>query len=45
MLNYINAKLNGENIKLPFEVKDLDILIDKKTKIEKNVSLCHMMLF
>ena len=35
MLNYINAKLNGENIKLPFEVKDLDILIDKKNKNRK----------
>ena len=35
MLNYIKAKLIGENIKLPFQVKDLDFLIDKKNKNRK----------
>ncbi len=35
MLNYIKTKLNGENIKLPFQVKDLDFLIDKKNKKRK----------
>ncbi len=35
MLNYIKTKLNGENIKLPFLVKDLDFLIDKKNKKRK----------
>lgn len=35
MLNYIKTKLDGKNIKLPFEVKDLDFLIDKKNKNRK----------
>ena len=35
MLNYIKTKLNGENIKLPFQVKDLEFLIDKKNKKRK----------
>ena len=35
MLNYIIKKLNGENINLPFRVKNLDFLIDKKNKNRK----------
>tara|TARA_A100001388_G_scaffold199548_1_gene150903 strand:+ start:938 stop:1330 length:393 start_codon:yes stop_codon:yes gene_type:complete len=35
MLKYIKKKLNGDNIKLSFQVKDLDILIDKKNKNRK----------
>jgi len=35
MLKYIKKKLDGENIKLSFQVKDLDILIDKKNKNRK----------
>ena len=35
MLKYIKTKLNGEYIKLPFQVKDLDFLIDKKNKNRK----------
>ena len=35
MLRYIKTKLNGDNIKLPFQVKDLDFLIDKKNKNRK----------
>ena len=30
MLKYIKRNLNGENVKLPFQIKDLNILIDKK---------------
>ena len=32
MLKYIKRNLNGENIKLPFQMKDLNILIDKNKK-------------
>ena len=35
MISYIKTKLNGENIKLPFQVKDLNFLIDKKNKNRK----------
>ncbi len=35
MLKCLKSKLNGENIKLPFQVKDLDYLIDKKNKNRK----------
>lgn len=35
MRNYIKAKLIGENAKLPFQVKNLDFLIDKKNKNRK----------
>ena len=35
MVSYIKTKLNGENIKLPFQVKDLDFLVDKKNKNRK----------
>ena len=35
MLNYIIKKLNGEIENLPFRVKDLDFLIDKKNKNRK----------
>ncbi len=35
MLNYIKAKLNGEHIKLPFRLKDLDFLLGKKNKNRK----------
>ncbi len=35
MLEYIKKKLKGENVKLPFQLKDLDFLIDKKNKNRK----------
>lgn len=35
MLKYIKRNLNGENVKLPFQIKDLNILIDKKHKNRK----------
>ena len=35
MLKYIIRNLNGENVKLPFQIKDLNILIDKRHKNRK----------
>ena len=35
MLKYIKKSLNGENVKLPFRIKDLNILIDIKNKNRK----------
>ena len=34
-LKYINYKLNSKKIKLPFQVKDLDFLLDKNNKNRK----------
>ena len=35
MLKCIKTKLNGENIKIPFQVKGLNFLLDKKNKNRK----------
>ena len=35
MLRFIEKKINGENVRLPMDIKNLDILIDKKNKNRK----------
>ena len=35
MLRFIEKKINGENVRLPMDIKNLDILIDKKNKNKK----------